>query len=444
MDEDDSVQDETPKKGTGASEPVSTPEVRQEPAFSEAPNNDGSPKEVAANEPAKMKGGMKARRNEPQRIETPANLEWPPTKEDLERLYVKEHLSAMKISKLYGLKYPNPKSGEAMILYHLKRKGISRRDAAEHIRKVTEEMVDGWVKRYKTGESLKQIAANEFSPVTVFLHLRKRGVQLRDKVEAQIKAVTKHAKKPFGGSPIDKAYLSGLVYGDCNVVMHGRAVRVRTGTTHPCMIELLCESFNEYGFVHQYLKPAVVTEMEWNLEVDIDSSFDFLLRSEPLQADGSRKEFMGFLAGFTDAEGSIYFHEGGSFEISIGNTDHGLQEKIMEQLRRLGYHPTLQCQDLRSATVKYPANGKIWYIRIWRHLEVVRLLRELPLRHPEKVRKAGLAIEWMISGDSLTRQAIMKEWNLHLESIKLGVRILIRNAKLLWEAKQSLKRTIAK
>src|SRR5580658_9094520 len=139
---------------------------------------------------------MTAGRNEPRRIQTAANLRWPPRKEDLERMYVGERLSAMKISNLYGLNYPNPKSGEAMILYHLKRQGISRRDCAEHVRKVTEEMVEGWVKRYEAGESLKQIAANEFSPVTVFLHLRKRGLQLRDKVEAQIEAVTKHARKP--------------------------------------------------------------------------------------------------------------------------------------------------------------------------------------------------------------------------------------------------------
>jgi hypothetical protein len=127
MDEDDSVQDEAPKKGTGASEPVSAPEVAQEPAFSEATSDDGSPTKVAAKEPAKTNGGMKTGRRPPQRDQTEANLQWPPTKEDLERLYVKEHLSAMKISKLYGLRYPNPKSGEVMILNHPRRRESRRR-----------------------------------------------------------------------------------------------------------------------------------------------------------------------------------------------------------------------------------------------------------------------------------------------------------------------------
>ena len=62
-------------------------------------------------------------RKPPQRDETGANLQWPPTKEDLERLYVEQRLSAMKISKVYGLKYPNPKSGATMILFYLKKEG---------------------------------------------------------------------------------------------------------------------------------------------------------------------------------------------------------------------------------------------------------------------------------------------------------------------------------
>ena len=67
----------------------------------------------------------------------------------------------------------------------------------EHIRKVTDAMVDvdGQV---SNGESLKQIAGDAVDPVTVFNHLHKRGLQLRDKVEAQIKAVTIHKESPSG------------------------------------------------------------------------------------------------------------------------------------------------------------------------------------------------------------------------------------------------------
>jgi hypothetical protein len=102
-------------------------------------------------------------------------LPWPPRKEDLERLYLVEGLSAAKIAKRYRLNYENPKVAESTILHYLKRNGIKRRGAADHVRKVTKEMVDRWDARYQAGESLKKIAGNEVSPVTVFNQLHRRG-----------------------------------------------------------------------------------------------------------------------------------------------------------------------------------------------------------------------------------------------------------------------------
>lgn len=81
----------------------------------------------------------------------PEKLVWPPKKVDLERFYLVEKLSAARIAEVYGLKYKNPKVAESTILYQLKRNGIKRRDRAEHIRKVTDAMVDDWVRRYQAG-----------------------------------------------------------------------------------------------------------------------------------------------------------------------------------------------------------------------------------------------------------------------------------------------------
>src|SRR5690349_4323609 len=111
-------------------------------------------------------------------------LPWPPKKEDLERLYLVEKLSAAKIANVYGLKYKNPKVAESTVLHHLKKNGIPRRGTTDHIRMVTESEVANWVEKYLKGESLKQIAGKEWSHVTVFHHLRAKGVELRDKVEA--------------------------------------------------------------------------------------------------------------------------------------------------------------------------------------------------------------------------------------------------------------------
>ena len=172
-------------------EPSSTKEVQEASAPSEVHS-----KEDTA-EPVDAKEGRHRGRKQPERIQTEANLTWPPIKEDLERLYLRDHLSAAKILDLYGLKYENPKCGETLILYHLKHEGIARRGAADHVRKVTEEMVDEWVRRYEAGESLKQIAGDEVGAPTVFVHLRKRGLKLRDKVEELIRLNTIYPKTAF-------------------------------------------------------------------------------------------------------------------------------------------------------------------------------------------------------------------------------------------------------
>ncbi len=275
--------------------------------------------------------------------EADSKLVWPPTKEDLQRLYVEQKLSARKIAKLYGLKYASEKTAESTILYHLKRNGIQRRDPAAHVRKVTEKMVDEWVRRYQAGESLKQIAGGEVSPVTVFLHLRKRGVRLRDKIEALIETITKHPKTPFNGNPMDKAYLKGFALGDLHVTRHGRAIRVKTGTTHPAMAKLFEELFKKYGPVYRYPRRAKWTGYEWSLDADLDYSFEFLLEDGPnvIRAFiNNRRMFLSFLAGFFDAEGSIYLHaktSGFAPELVITNSNYPLIQSVAEGLQRMGF-----------------------------------------------------------------------------------------------------------
>ena len=379
---------------------------------------------------------MKTGQNEPQRVETAAKLTWPPTKEDLERLYVDEHLSAMKISDRYGLIYPNPKSGETLILYHLKRQGISRRDAAEHNRKVTDEMVDGWVKRYEAGESLKQIAGQEVTPVTVFNHLNGRGLKLRDKVEAQIKAITKHQKKPFSGEPLERSYMLGFARGDLWVTTHGRAVRARGGSTHPAFVQLFHELFVGYGKVYLYPKKAKLTQYEWSMDVDLDHSFRFLLERdigtfERIMTDTPL--FMNYLAGLFDAEGSIFYHRksnGGAFELSIGNNDIILLERIKTRLALIDYSPTISKIMLSPNSNVAGGQPYTWQLRIWRHDEVNRILKNLPLRHLEKTAKREIALDLPAWPSKEVRDYVLSRWSALLEKIRNEVTLSIHEAEL--------------
>ncbi|HVC26764.1 MAG TPA: hypothetical protein VND40_01245 [Nitrososphaerales archaeon] len=89
---------------------------------------------------------------------TKEGVTWPPSKEDLKRLYVDEKLSAAKIAKVYGLKTRNPRSAAFLVTYHLKKHGIERRDRIEELRKETEAVVVVWTVKYpkkKGGEQTR-------------------------------------------------------------------------------------------------------------------------------------------------------------------------------------------------------------------------------------------------------------------------------------------------
>jgi hypothetical protein len=355
-------------------------------------------------------------------------LQWPPTKEDLERLYLFEKLSASKIAKVYRLSYPNPKTAESTVLYHLKRNGISRRDPAAHNRIATESVVDEWVRRYAAGESLKQIAGSQLSPATVFHHLKKRGVELRDKVEAQIKAVSKHERKPFTGDEGEKAYLLGFSTGDLYVTKHGRAIRVKTASTHPAMEHLFRTCFERHGPVYLLPKTTPFAGYEWTYTADLDVSFCFLLETEekiPNWIKRSRKLSMGYLSGFFDAEGSAFMNSRGWFELSITNSNLKLLTDVGQVLTR----------DHINGKISSPTPSPlglhhiVWHFRVWDREDVRALASALQPRHSERISKLELVREIYDRPSREGRNLVHGKWKALQDSIEVDRLRYINQAK---------------
>lgn len=270
------------------------------------------------------------------------------------------------------------------------------------------------VKRYQRGESLKRIAGVAVSPVTVMSHLEARGISRRDRTVAQIAAVTKHARIAFTGGKELQAYLIGFSRGDLNVSRHGRAVRIKTASTHPLMIEHLRHLFSSHGHTLVFPRRSSLAGYEWSFQVDLDLSFSFLLqyRRELPRWIFRKKYFLSFLAGFFDAEGSIWLNESSifGFEVSVTNSDSDLLETLRTKLHRLGF-PFHLSKNRENA---------VWHLRMWDQAKVKELLQSLPLRHPEKVSKARIALgrENAISTNSYER--LTDEWDGLLRGIKLG------------------------
>jgi len=350
----------------------------------------------------------------------------------------------MKIAEIYGLHYKTPKVGESTILYQLKRNGINRRDPAAHIRKVTDEMVDEWVRRYKSGESLKRIAGSTVSALTVWNHLKSRDIKLRDRVEAQIQAVRKHERKPFLGNNTEKAYLMGLRYGDLDAVRHGRAIRVRVSTTHPAMANLFQTLFSSYGFVHRYPREADFTGFEWTLEADLDQSFEFLLRKASVhELHGfSSFEFKFFLAGLFDAEGTLSLHRkkfGKSFEFCINSVDAILLEFIRVRLSDAGFHPIIDSRNQDPERLGYHKEGRMLRLSLFRKSEVCRILQEVHPKHPERLMKALLITQEFCSNLAPMREETVQKWVDLGRSIKQERDEFVEEARLSLLATKSLR-----
>lgn len=310
-----------------------------------------------------------------------------------------------------------------MILWYLKKFGIPRRDSAEHVRKVTEEMVNGWVRRYDAGESLKQLAGDDLSPVSVFLHLRKRGIKLRDKIQAQIQAVSKHRKLPFDGDSRQSAYLLGFARGDLHVRTHGRSVRVSTSTTHPAMHELFVELFSHYGHVYSYPKHGGYLGFEWSMDADLDTSFGFLLGRDDalMELTRSEVEFSNYLAGFFDAEGSIWLHREGKYTLgyalSITNKDRNLLAIIKDALVARGY----------DAKLDQVGKGGLWRVAIWKKDSLEKFLRATPVRHREKKAKMQIVMNYF-SGRA-DYAATLGKWRAVLSLIDEEKKDFVRRAE---------------
>lgn len=273
------------------------------------------------------------------------------------------------------------------------------------------------------GESLKKIAGDALSPVAVFLHLRKRGIRLRDKVEAQIIAVTKHKRSPFMGSREEEAYLIGFARGDLNVSLHGRAIRVKTATTHPLMVEHLRRLFEPFCHVLVSPRHSDLAGFEWIVQVDLGESFSFLLEYRKVLPQWIfRKQFLLYFdAGFFDAEGSIWLNESTvfGFETSITNSDRDLLERIMLSLKKLGFPFHL---GNRKGT-------SVWQLQMWQQDKVRELLTALPLRHPEKVSKARIVLGRHSARSSVGYADLVDTWASVLQSIKSGRDEFVRQAE---------------
>jgi hypothetical protein len=79
----------------------------------------------------------------------------------------------------------------------------------------------------------------------------------------------------------------------------------------------------------------------------------------------------------------------------------------------LGYHPAVsrKRQNPKKALERGIKNSSdwIWCLALWRYEDVIRLLEVMPIRHPEKLEKRGIALKLEYRSKTEDRERIVAE-----------------------------------
>jgi hypothetical protein len=176
------------------------------------------------------------------------------------------------------------------------------------------------------------------------------------------------------------------------------------------MAELFRSLFEPYGHVYQDPRYKKDTQTyEWNLYTIVDSSFDFLFSTFSDIADWllSRPSLTrAYLAGLLDAEGSIGIFPAKlltSLNVAYYNTNLKLMWLVHKAISNLGFHPLEPYLDkekgFRSPGYHIEMKKDYWRVLLARFEESQIFLRDLPLRHSEKITKKDLAIS-LVQGEA--------------------------------------------
>lgn len=305
-------------------------------------------------------------------------------RELLEDLYINKNLTSYEICKFFNC-------CPTTVIKNLRKYSIPVRRPVVRYNKIP------------TKEFLKQKYINEklstwkiekeygFCRGTVYRKLKEYGLTTRTLAESNII----YPRKNFEGDELERAYLIGFRIGDLRVRKmwkKSETISLDCGSTKPEQITLIKNLFENYGHVWISQPKAKV-----QIEVHLDMSFSFLLSKDiPYWVLSSKDYFFSFLAGFTDAEGSIYISYGRAI-FSLGNYDYKLLVWFRENLILFGIEcPKVYTDHTKGYLTKegYFHNDNYSHLTISKKGSLLKLLTILKkyLRHENRVRQLNAGI----------------------------------------------------
>jgi hypothetical protein len=216
-------------------------------------------------------------------------------------------------------------------------------------------------------------------------------------------ALRKKRRRNFSGCLRKRAYLLGLRAGDFWARRKNCSIRVQTSTTHLAQIELLCLALGDYGKPCQYLTKNKGRSDEWFIYVDLDSSFDFLVKKPkevPCWILENDEYFYYFLTAYIDCEGSFKVFKSHErhvrFIFALKTGDKKILEQIEQKLESLGYYVNLYLERTKGTDSPYGrSNNDIYNLSIYQKKHIVRFIKNIigMSIHSEKIRKMQFILD---------------------------------------------------
>jgi len=249
----------------------------------------------------------------------------------------------------------------------------------------------------KQGLSSRKIAKKyNCAYSTVDRKIRQYGFPIKTLAEAHII----YSRKNFNGNKTEKAYLIGFSIGDLRVrkrYHNSLTIHIDCGSTRQEQINLIKSLFMNYGRVW-ISKPNKRGAKQ--IECALNKSFSFLLKKRILIDRwilNNNRFFISFLAGFTDAEGSI-FVSADKASYSLGNYN----KKILSQIRNKLISMRIDCPAIREDKTKgyidkqgYVRNQNYSHLRIDRKIYLIHLFNLISpyLKHKKRIKNMKKAIK---------------------------------------------------
>ncbi|MDP4012160.1 MAG: LAGLIDADG family homing endonuclease [Candidatus Nanoarchaeia archaeon] len=252
---------------------------------------------------------------------------------------------------------------------------------------------------YKNGRPIREISRKlSLDRRNIKNILEENKVKIRNSRTALIQMGHIKEKRKFKLNKQNKAYLFGLVSGDLTPVKKSNyTLKLITHTTHIFFADLLYRIFAKYGPTNYIINKR--GEFRFQSHLDLES-FAFLLKTKKEEIPNwiKKENFLSYLAGFVDSDGSIIIRKTGEYfqyVIRFFGENLKILKEIKTRLQSLGYRPSMHknhskgdSSNYKGIKIKY--NKDYYCLEIYRKAETLRLMKEIPIKHPEKIAKIKL------------------------------------------------------